>query len=78
MDELPRILAVSNWLLTFVAMLTFLGVVVSAWALYLARGTKQSVERVARSVERVEESAERLGYYLFGKLGPLELPKPPQ
>jgi len=64
--ELARIQQGMNYGLIFIAFLDFLGVVVAAWALYLTRGTKASVERVA-------QMAERQSHYLFSKLGPVEM-----
>jgi hypothetical protein len=65
-----------TWAWVVIATEGFLSIVVSAWALYVSRGTQASVERVRQSVERGEQSFERMGFYLFRKLGPIDLPPP--
>jgi len=66
-----------GWALVFIAILTFMSVLVGVWVALLVRSTGRSlghsVERVEQSVERVEQSFERLGYYLFTKLGPADV-----
>ena len=59
--------------LVFIAVLTFLGVLVAAWAAYLTRGTRESVERATALVKAVEERLERTSHYLFVKMGPAEM-----
>jgi hypothetical protein len=64
--ELQRIHLATNWILLGIALLDFMGLVMTCWVFYLSRGTKASVERVA-------ELAERQSRYLFAKLGPAEI-----
>ncbi|HSD10636.1 MAG TPA: hypothetical protein VLF14_06615 [Candidatus Binatia bacterium] len=64
--ELQRIHQATNWVLLGIALLDFMGLVMTCWVFYLARGTKASVNRVA-------EIQNQVSYYLFGKLGPLEI-----
>jgi hypothetical protein len=64
--ELQRIHLATNWVLLGIALLDFMGLVMTCWVFYLARGTKASVERVA-------ELAERQSRYLFNKFGPAEI-----
>jgi len=62
--EIARIQQTMNYGLIFIALLDFLGLIITAWCFYLVRGTKASVERVA-------EMQRQASHYLFGKLGPL-------
>jgi hypothetical protein len=65
------------WALLFIAILTFMSVVIAVWVGFLVRSTSrslsQSLERVEESAERIEESFERLGHYLFSKFGPADI-----
>jgi hypothetical protein len=49
-----------------------LSLLISAVAVFLARGTRATVREVARMADRMDERADRLGYYLFSKLGPAD------
>jgi hypothetical protein len=74
----------STYALLFIALLTFLGVCATSWALYVTRGMGRAMEETRRYVaESQRETAqilaeiragnERMSHYLFVKLGPAEL-----
>jgi len=68
-NEILRTQQTMNWALIIMTTELLLAIVVAAWGLWVSRGTKQSMERV-------EQSFERMSFYLFRKLGPIELPPP--
>jgi len=77
LDEVLHRLAAANELTTyvvaFVGLLTFLGLVMTTIAIYLAYVDRRAIMRM---LEEARLSAERQNYYLFNKLGPVDLPPP--
>ena len=65
------------WAVVFIAILTFIAVVLGVWVAFLVRSMDREIaesrKRSEQSFERAEQSFERLGYYLFGKLGPADI-----
>jgi hypothetical protein len=78
MEQLPSILqrlASINELMVYalvgVAVLTFLSVVVTVVGIYRASVQHREAMEV---MQEIRAASDRLGYYLFRKLGPVELP----
>jgi hypothetical protein len=78
MDQLPAILQrlistneLMAYAVMFVGFLTFLGLVISVLGLY--RASVQHREAI-EVLKEIRGASDRLGYYLFRKLGPIELP----
>ncbi len=82
MDQLPSILqriASTNELMAYavilLGVLTFLSLLVTVLGVYRATVQHREVMREIRSGSQAQlEAMNRLGYYLFRKLGPVELP----
>lgn len=79
MEEIARIQEVMFYGVVFIGVLTFVGVLVSAWVVYLSRGTRETVRQVSENVREavqilreVDARSERMGFYLFSKLGPAD------
>jgi hypothetical protein len=78
MEQLPGILqriASTNELMAYAVIalgfLSFLGVVVSVAGLYRADARHREALEI---MKEIRSASDRLGYYLFRKLGPVELP----
>jgi hypothetical protein len=82
MDQLPAVLqrlAAINELMTYaligLGVLTFVGVLSAVLGVYRATvNHRQTVELINANHRETVELMNRLGYYLFKKLGPVELP----
>ena len=70
----------STYGLLFIALLAFLGVCATAWAVWVTRGiAREAAEaraeahrEVAELIARMDERLERMSHYLFVRLGPAE------
>jgi len=78
MEQIPGILqrlAATNELLGYalilLGFLSFMGVVVTVVGLYRAEARHREAVEV---MKEIRGTSDRLGYYLFKKLGPVELP----
>jgi len=74
MDELHQHLLFQHdlglYILGFVIVLTFLGMLLTFGAMYLIWGSRREMRE---EIQKSRESSERISYYLFGKLGPLDM-----
>ena len=77
--EIARSQQLTVWAVGFTAMLTFIGVVVSAVVLYVTRDVWREqhhsadiLREVVQISREIHERSERTNYYLFSKLGPLD------
>ena len=78
MEQLPAILkmlAATNALLVYaviaLGVLTFVSLVVTVLGVY---GTSVQHREALEVLKEIRTASDRLGYYLFKKLGPVELP----
>ena len=78
MEQLPSILqrlAFTSELLVYalicLGVLTFLGLLITAVGVYRAG---QQHREALEVLKEIRSASDRLGYYLFKKLGPVELP----
>lgn len=64
--EISRTNQLIGWALMAIALMDFLGLIAVSWAIYLTRNTN-------RMVEQSLEEGRKISFYLYGKLGPLDL-----
>ena len=64
--EIARIQQVMNYGLIFIAFLDFLGLLMATWAFYITRD-------IHRRTDQLLEESKQVSFYLFGKLGPLDM-----
>jgi ABC-type cobalamin transport system permease subunit len=64
--ELSRVHQATNWILLVISLMDLVAAVGIAWLIYLTRD-------VGRMQARGEEEFRKLSYYMFAKLGPLDM-----
>ncbi len=61
------------WSPALIVVLDFFALCITAWVLYLCRGSGRDSARIAEILHEAREDSKRMQRYLFVKLGPAEL-----
>ena len=64
--ELQRIHQATNWVLLAIASMDFIAVLIAARIFYLTKD-------IHRRTDQLLEESKQVSFYLFGKLGPLDM-----
>ncbi len=77
LQDIARIQELTVWALLLLGFLDLLAVMTIGAVLYATRGTRRAVEDARRAAieaeARIAGSLDRLGFYLFQKLGPVDM-----